>query len=234
MRADWILILPFLGGCSVRGPVASVDVVLPALPAPWTDRFARREAVVIAYDDGCPVMAYEGPWTQQVPLQIAGGSPIPVLVVPICDTFPLRPAGALIVGYPEGASVRATWHDGVVATIASVLGTRGVDLRGFNWLRLATEIRKRGPPDPWDLDLDRIAVRIVEGSFRVTDLRVREKVTVEIDLDPGLWFTDSALGPMVDSPAFELAPGYHRLFHASSPRQLSLMVGEEETVVLER
>jgi hypothetical protein len=234
MRIAWTLTPVLLWGCSLYGPSLSIEIALPALPPHWTARFHQIEAVVRACEGNRSVGLYRGPWKPMVAARVAADGPVAVLATPYCDGLPLRPAGGFISAYPEARRVGLEWEDGVAAMAAERLAEQGVDLAGFNFPRLAADIRKRGPPDPWELDIERIVTRVAEGSFRVTDIRSKQKTMVAVELEPGGWFTESALGVVIETGPFELTWGHHRLFHISSPRALSLAVAVSETVVLER
>jgi hypothetical protein len=158
----------------------------------------------VTYSDGSG-------WTQKAAyrdggasLRVSKGSGAAILLVPEYRGIELPPAGSAypwLIRGPEGA---ATWTDGVTATILRRLALGGVGFEALNVTRLALELRNRGGPDPWGVDIDRIVEKLALDAFRSTYIKEGEQVDVAVTLPEGTWLP---LSPFAEVPQLSVGPG---------------------------
>lgn len=235
------LLVLILCSCQRFGPQAELQVVIPEPPDSWARAFAD-----LSYNVTFPDCT--GAWqtvavadVSQPPLiscSKAGNTPI--LAYPVAghsEGF-LRPAGAL---YPadcvdQGDQVRLvlSWKTGCLALIFMHLAERGFDTSLVNAPRLASYVGRHA--DPWGLDLDAIAEKLIHGDFSAYDIDLLPSRDVTLKPGAGEWFLESPFSPshrlgdgeLLTLPGLTL--GMHALFRAEGG-MIRLSVGEGETVI---
>jgi hypothetical protein len=93
--------------------------------------------------------------------------------------------------------------------------------------------------DPWLLDSRRIVQSILDGSFRVTDIRARAVHEYTLSLGAGFWFAESPFSSLCEADGrgdvvIPLADGFHQIFRLSSSRRYEAMVQGGDVVLLQR
>ena len=149
----------------------------------YTDGKSHRQEA--AYSDG------------GVSLRVAKGAGAAIRILPVYRGLYLPPAGSAypwLVQADEGA---ATWTDGVTATILRRLALGDAGFEALNVSRLAYELRNRGGPDPWGVDIDRIVEKLAADEFRSTYINEGDRVDVTVVLPEGEWLS---LNPFADEP----------------------------------
>ncbi|HUX37520.1 MAG TPA: hypothetical protein VMV44_06410, partial [Rectinemataceae bacterium] len=151
---------------------------------------------------------------------------------------PFRPAGAiwpddLAVSSSVDANPRldASWFGGWTASVLSALEAFGGQ-SGVDYARLTAEARSR-LPDPWLVEPKKIAMSMVERSFRSDRLVSPPGIAVGLP-SGGPWYAESPFAglPEAIGDSYEalLATGYH-CFH-SSELELFVAVPEEGDAIL--
>jgi len=235
--------------CSVFGPLAHVDVLIPTPPAHWIRAFpdlqfrvvfpdsAGREQVVRVTDPGKPV-AIDCPKTGNTP----------VLAYPVSaedqqgeagQKGMLRPAGGMYPGSLDESSPRPTlvldWRDGAAATVLFRLLSMGRDTSLINAERLGRYFRDA--EDPWNLDLNLIEEKLAAGKFTAYDIDELPCRDVDVNAGTGEWFLESpfsAVRSLTGKGTLSLAGvslGMHGLFSVDG-RLMMINVGRIETAVL--
>jgi hypothetical protein len=179
------------------------------------------------------------PWTAGgAAVAVAKGAAVPVTAQPLMPDRPLPPCGAL---FPDDADaqgrLRLRWERGFAAHLLLGLVEKGVDIDGFNARRFCREIEERFE-DPWELDAALILGRILEGCFRVTDLKGLPEREVLVPVGGGSWFTESPFSAVREadqdgSVAVSLSRGCHWLFRLGDGWSWRIAVGEPDIVMLE-
>jgi hypothetical protein len=232
--------------CSGFGPAATVVVTLPALPDHWRSAFPDMAFLIVFTDSSGD--------ERQVAADV-GGSHLTIdclkqrngaiVAYPIAardvgrgqgERGFLRPAGGLYpLSLDTGAdepTLALTWEQGPLAVIMSRLSTAGKDVSLINAERLDAYLRKH--PDPWALDLDEMAQRIVEGDFSVYDIDLLPCRDIRVKPGQGAWFLESPFSEVVQSTEDEgvdlsaVSLGHHALFSLDAG-VWRIQVGAQET-----
>ena len=230
-----------LVSCAWFGAEAHVGVTVPEPPEHWASAFADLGFIVVFTDCEARLQSV----TLANPIRCAeiacskaGNSAVLAYPVTARDTGLLRPAGGL---YPldvvEGAGhsrLALSWERGPVALLMRRLSDRGFDTSLVNAGRLVSYISAH--PDPWALDLDGIAEKLIAGCFSVYDIDLLPARDVSLAPGAGEWFLESPCAPAVKTADAEnlllprLSFGMHALFSVQGGRIL-ISVLEKETVV---
>ena len=238
-----------LFSCDAFGPLAHVDVVMPAPPQHWSQAFpdlefrlvfpdsAGREQVVRVTDPGKPVA-----------IECSKNGNTPILAFPSCARDPegqtgragtLRPAGGMYPGSLDESSPRPTlvldWRDGAAAAVLFRLISLGRDTSLVNAVRLARYFRDAA--DPWNLDLNLIEEKLAAGKFTAYDIDELPCRDVDVKAGTGEWFMESPFSTVtsltrdgtLSLPGISL--GMHGLFSVDG-RLMMIDVGRIETAVL--
>ena len=114
------------------------------------------------------------------------------------------------------------------------ISDRGFDASLVNARRLVSYISAH--PDPWALDLDGIAEKLIAGCFSVYDIDLLPARDVSLAPGAGEWFLESPCASAVKTSGAKtillprLSFGMHALFSVQGGRVL-ISVLEKETVV---
>ena len=230
--------LPGLAGCRLLGLDLELTVALPAPPAQWIATFPPLEAR-IRFPGRSGAEELQCPWNSpEAVVDAARGSVIPVAARPAAPHGALPPCGALFPDdLDESGALRLRWERGFAADLLLRLLEGGVDISCFNARRFCREIEERFA-DPWQLDEAHIVQRILEGSFRVTDLEELPGREVVVPAGPGSWFTESPFSELWEADpggnvAIRLTWGCHRLFRLGGGWSWHVAVSEDDIVMLE-
>ena len=112
------------------------------------------------------------PGCRSVPFSVPRNYVSAVLAYPVVSGFRQRPVGAL---YPYSCKMDVTggFVAEVLARVYRMADGGGVQdyIARFNWQRLYDECALY--EDPWVLDMDRIVKSIAKGSFRKSDIQIK-------------------------------------------------------------
>jgi hypothetical protein len=216
-----LLLASLLGwgtGCDLA-PDQEVTVFLPAPPAAWQIAFPRLGFNVVTRDGANGVREMTVDNWRDMPAVSCGRTPnTPVLAFPV-QPAELRPAGGF---YPaslrarEGTAVlELTWEDGPAALVMFRVAGQGLDPSLFNVQKLSRYLRQNR--DPWDLDLDAVAQKILRGELTAWDIDTLPCRDAEVEPGPGTWFLESPFSSTFESlngsvRLQEISIGSHRLF----------------------
>ena len=230
----------FLHSCAWFGSQAEVLVSLPQPPEHWVRAFPDLAFHVVYQDtEGWHSVTIQDV-SQSVLIHCGKLGNTPILAFPVSTvrTGSLRPAGGL---YPmdcvdrfEPPHLVLSWHGGCRALIFKMLAERGFDTSLINSARLASYLNEQ--EDPWALDLESIAERLMRGDFSAFDFDLLPTRSVTLQPGPGEWFLETPCASpwkIVDESPITLpclSIGMHTLFSVDG-RKLDIWVGEKETVV---
>ena len=226
------MILPLvLVACAL--PLTTVDVVLGLPPPPehWVEAWGAP-ARSVAWQAG-PLLCGQvvvPAGESSVVAALPRGAVTAVLAWPVWESGgpavaageQLFPSGALWPVQAEESRLSLCHEDGaVVFSVGKALG-RGADLRDFNAERLLAEVRAREFPDPWQLDVERLAQALLERSMRVSYIREVGRTPLELAIPEGVWIARSPMAPMLFGGAQELptADGVTPYYDASGRRMI--------------
>ena len=229
-------------GCSWFSPSLELRARVPEVPEHWRRAFPELRFQLACLEAGLPqpaALADLCPGGSAI-LRLPKRSNWPVLAYPRARGVRLPPAGGL---FPldlnaAGDTLELSWEHGPAAEVFQLLAREGFDLGPLNARRLLEEMRSRSGGDPYCLDLELLAGRLVSGQFRATDLRLRPARDVTLELAPGTWFLESPFRPAraLEAGQALLLPavplGAHRLFAVEQPGGCDLFVGEREVFLL--
>jgi len=235
-------ILTFWSGCVLFSPSIRLKLSLPPIPVHWQMAFDNlKYQLILSGPDGEKQESIIPAGSSLIEVCISKRQNSSFLAYPIIGESGIRlpPAGAI---YPlnmgEGNTLTLSWEQGVASLIIFRLSTGGIDLSTFNTQRLSDEIRERGRPDPWNLDIDYIIEKIAMGSFRVTYIKAAPARNIELPVNPGSWFMESPSAGIFEieegeTLLLEAVPlGYHYLFSLSTGEYYRLFLADEETYIL--
>ncbi len=237
-----------LFSCGAFGPLARVDVLIPAPPTHWTKAFPDLEFRLVFPDSAGreQVIRVADPW-KPVVIDCSKAGNAPILAYPCSakdregetgQAGMLRPAGGLYPGSLDESSGRPTlvldWRDGPAATVLSRLLSLGRDTSLVNAERLIRYFRDA--EDPWNLDLKLIEDKLASGKFTAYDIDELPCRDVFVKAGPGEWFTESPFSTVasiagegtLSLPGVSL--GMHGLFSMDG-RLVMIDVGRIETAV---
>jgi hypothetical protein len=219
----WLLLA--VAGCSLPGPVLTLEVDLPPLPPAWAAAFGepgfhlqwRASSGSLAEARGAPWVP--GPCSQSV--TVAAGAYVPVLawVGDGLTDYALRPAGAVSpLDVAGGDRLVLSFEQGAAAYLVNRLlgGQPALPPEAVDVRRIADAIQDAGRGDPWQVDLDAILVSLADGK-----LECRTQATAGVvlptsalaawpDAAAALW-ASPFLPRLQPEQAVEAAIGFHRL-----------------------
>jgi hypothetical protein len=224
-------------GCNLA-PDQEVTVLLPAPPAAWQIAFPRLGFSVVTTDPGkgARVVSVES-WRDTPSLPCGRAPNTPVLAFPL-PAAQLRPAGGF---YPaslrtrgNGAVLELSWEDGPAALVMFRVIAQGLDPSLFNVPKLSRYLKKH--PDPWNVDLDAVAQKILRGDLTAWDIDLLPCRDADVESGPGTWFLESPFSSSFDAingrvTLPEISMGNHRLFSLGGT-SWSMQVGASEVVML--
>lgn len=86
--------------------------------------------------------------------------------------------------------LRLRARDGAAVGLLRRLRRAGLKLEGFNVKRFLEGYREVAGPRGWAVDRTAIVEALQAGSFRITAIRLRDTLPVELVLPPGRWLSD--------------------------------------------
>ncbi|TVR03253.1 MAG: hypothetical protein EA403_07275 [Spirochaetaceae bacterium] len=217
------------GSCALAQPQIPVRVVVPQTSGDWP-----AEAII-----GFRLEWYaDGVQSRSVPrevdavwLEMPKRRGVPVLIHPVtANGDRLLPAGALVPEHlSAGGVLRPTWEGGAAATIVMRIARRTGAPERYHGARLFGELTARTDGDPWRADLDAITGLLLGGTFRVTAIRARPRVPLQLAAPPGAWLRNTPTATTLPRDAegallVELEEGVHRLHHPQSGAVLTVSV----------
>jgi hypothetical protein len=243
----WFLLLPasllsWGTGCDLA-PDHEVTVLLPVPPAAWQIAFPRLGFSVMTRDGANDVREMTVDNWRNLPAVSCGRTPnTPVIAFPV-QSEQLRPAQLRPAGGFYPASLRArggaavlelTWEDGPAALVMFRVAGQGLDPSLFNVQKLSRYIRQNR--DPWDLDLDAVAQKILRGELTAWDIDMLPSRDAEVQPGPGTWFLESPFASTFESVNGrvrlpEISMGSHRLFSLKGT-SWNVQVGPAEVVMI--
>jgi hypothetical protein len=193
-RRTLSVVLPvLLLGCRLFTCDVPLCLELPQIPEHWMICFGDLAWLVVVpgtdieqlVDAGQNILVLELPKSQNqpvlcYPVVLGGGCRLP----PAAAVYPLDLREDL-------CTLPLRWEQGPVGELLRRLVAQGVAAESLNVPRLCQEIGMRFGTDPWTLDLERAAVGLASGAFRVTDLRALDCRQVRIMVEAGRWFLES-------------------------------------------
>jgi len=228
-----------LASCAPFGGNTELEALLPPIPAHWAAAFPDLRFRLVSPGSG------EG--ELEIPSTVAAAriscsksSNTAILAYPESDRAGgfLRPAGAL---YPldvlreDGKDTLCfSWEAGAAAWVLSRLRRLGLETSLVNAPRLRAELARH--PDPWALDLEKIAEKLAEGTFTFYDIDPLPSRDVQLQPGEGSWFRENPHSSITACAAADvlvlpnLSVGMHALFSRRGER-IRIFVGERETVV---
>jgi hypothetical protein len=235
--------------CSIFGPQAQIEVLLPSPPPHW----------ILAFPDLAFTLVFpDGAGCEQAVTVLNTGKPVAIGCSKEANTailaYPysvaagqtvngyegmLRPAGGL---YPASLDcTRATptllldWKDGAVVTVLNRLHARGFSTSLLNAGRLSRCFQETA--DPLSLDLPGIEEKLAQGGFSAYDMDPLPCRDIQVKVGAGDWFLESPLSSVASSAedgALALngiSLGMHGLF-STAGHEMKINVRASETVVL--
>jgi len=234
------LLCPLLLSCTWFGSQADLRISIPQPPEHWVRAFPDLTFVVVFPDTGGwrRVIATDISQPTVITCVKAGNTPILAYPVSAGSIGFLRPAGGLFpmdcVDFGEPPHLALSWQDGCLALIFKMLAERGFDTSLVNAARLASFVDRHA--DPWALDLDAIAERLILGDFSAFDIDLLPTREVTVRPGAGEWFLESPCASprsVMDEAEItfpRLSIGMHMLFSVEG-RRVGIWVGETETVI---
>jgi hypothetical protein len=225
-----------------------VQVLLPAPPAPWQAAFPRLGFRIVTQGVSTGVQEAEvDDWRDPVEVSCHRSVNSPVLAYPRDSAAPdsavstpgrLRPAGGFyplsLRAFQSREVLELTWEDGPGALVMSKVAAQGLDPSLFNVTKLSHYLLQNR--DPWDVDLDAVAQKILKGELTAWDIDTLPCRDAEVEPGPGTWFLESpfsssfeAIKGRVRLP--EVSIGSHRLFSLRG-KSWSVQVGLAEVVMI--
>lgn len=233
-----------LGCCSLYCPTLEVSVILPEVPAHWRGTFPEIELHLEWPGAGGSTgsMVWDDP-LRQVELRLPKRTYLPVVARPRLPRpgLDLPCAGAVFpldLGPEQGLHV--SWAQGPLAQLLLDLAGHGVDVEGINVPRLEEEMRRQAGEDPWNLDLQTIAVSLASGQMSSAAIRLLPLADVRLPAGPGDWFLQSPLRRPCRSDGegvvslLGVAQGFHRLFELGGEGRVDLCVSDGEVLWVHR
>jgi hypothetical protein len=219
-----LVLCVFMQGCSL-GEKAFLSVRFPPSSGALPDACKDKESWSLVYWDGtgdrktCDVSYSEG---GSISLEVMKENPVLCLLIPpeVSEHFAFRPAGGLYVP-GEPLVLKTDWLAGAGADFLLRSAEGGLNLSALNLRRLASEMVKRGEPDPWSLDWDLIGKHLAEKSMRSWYIRKKHPYDLDALFPPGKWISQSFwLDPVVSNGAgaipLELCEGIHSFYDETS------------------
>ncbi len=218
-----------------------MQVIIPPPPPQWASAFPDLGFELVFPDadrEWQRIKVTDLDQSTVISCRKAGNTPI--LAYPVAGNAGgfLRPAGGL---YPEDcidqgdpARLLLSWQNGCLAHIFRHLAQRGYDTSLVNAERLASYIAKHS--DPWSLDLQAIAEKLIRGDFSAYDIDLLPARDVTLKPGEGQWFLESPFSPVCrigDSELLTLpglSLGLHALFREEGG-MIRISVGENETFI---
>jgi hypothetical protein len=229
-----------LAGCAPFSSILGLPVALPDIPDPWAETFAPLQCR-LAYPGvtgGTAEMSVR--WDQgQHMLEAPKASWMPVIGEPRAAGLTLPPCGGLFpYDLDREGVLRLQWVRGPPARLLLRLWEAVGARPWFNGERFCREAELR-LDDPWLLDTERVSRSILDGTFRVTDIRSLPVHEYRLSLGAGCWFAESPFSAVYEADArgdvvMPLGDGFHRIYRLSSPRRWEVMVWGGDFLLLER
>lgn len=218
-----------------------MEVTVPEPPEHWASAFPDLSFVVVFVDSNGhlqTVTLTDPGRCAEISCSKAGNTAVLAYPASARDTGFLRPAGGLyplnVVEESGHPRLSLSWQGGPVALLLKKIRDRGFDTSLVNARRLVSYIGAQ--PDPWALDLDTIAEKLVSGHFSVYDIDLHPSRDVSLAPGAGEWFLESPFAPAVKATDVEtlllprLSFGIHALFSVQGGKIL-ISVGQTETVL---
>jgi hypothetical protein len=207
-------VLGAMAGCALFNPDVDLEVIIPPPPARWLASLPDLRFTLV-YPDGCGCLKEVSVDQWQDPVAITCGKTAnaPVLAYPwspgagggaragprgstaSAEPGDLRPAGGL---WPSGSEAEdapggaprlvLSWEDGPLAEVFRRLWEGGIDTGLVNSARLSQYMRRF--PDPWKLDLVKVAQKLAEGGFTAYDIDCLPTKDVVLYASEGEWFME--------------------------------------------
>ncbi|HVO38352.1 MAG TPA: hypothetical protein VMV03_04910 [Spirochaetia bacterium] len=231
-----------LGSCAPFGGDAELEALLPRVPAHWAAAFPDLHFRLVLRGAAGDEQALEIP-SPPARITCSKATNTAILAYPVSARAAgfLRPAGAV---YPldlrreDGRdTLRFSWEAGAAAWVLSRLRTLGFETSLVNAPRLRAELARH--PDPWALDLEKIAEKLADGTFIFYDIDLLPSRDVQLRPGVGSWFLEdpeSSVTPCRDEDTLllpALSVGDHALFSIEG-RRIRISVGAKETVIAPR
>jgi hypothetical protein len=242
------VVMSSAAGCELTKE-AEVKVLFPAPPVLWQIAFPRLCFRVLTRDARNALQDRNVvDWRVPMAVTCARSVNSPILAYPL-ESGPadsaepasadLRPAGGFyplsLRTFQSGEVLELTWEDGAAAYVMSRVAAQGLsDVSLFNVARLRRFLQEHA--DPWALDLDAVAQKILQGELTAWDIDMLPCRDAVVEPGPGTWFLESPF-----SSSFEavhgrvtltgVSLGCHRLFSIAGT-SWRLELGQQETVLL--
>ncbi|GEM_PF-6302262 len=178
----------------------------------------------------------------------------PVLATPVMEgvNITLKPAGAVFPASSDASSVHRyseqgrsgvklflSWDLGPLAEMLLRLAKQSFPVESINVERLSREIEDLSLTEPWFLDTDYLASKLLSGKFRVTYIRERALFSEEFIPGRGDWFFNLPSSPVFsvedgDSFTWELSEGFYYLSNLSLSSFYSVFIDSEGNLSLEK
>jgi len=214
------LVAALSASCSLFAlDVSHVDIGIAAIPPYWKGLEGIELVLVWRDVAGSQRRLPVSPGESRA-IELQRGQRSAVIVEASYKGRPLRPAGAiwpddlsLTAGISGSQRLETRWFEGWTACVLRALDDLGEE-GGVDFVRLDAEARAR-LADPWLVDPRRVALAILERSFRVDSLSVG--ASRRMILPPvGPWYGES---PFAEAPILldgewevDVAPGFHRWY----------------------
>jgi hypothetical protein len=231
-----------LAGCFLDiSAEEDVLVLFPSLPPEAREKFGEPAfKLTLTARSGKQEEVFIPAGNSSATLSLPQDRTVPITLKPVFQGQEelFLPAGGL---YPQGlhedGKLPLTWEGGFAAAFLQKLTASSYPVGAFNAGRFFRETLLRGGIDPWALDEELIITTLAGLSFRADRIKLRPSHPVSLSPIPaGKWLPQNPTARPVEAAEETasfgyLSEGYHRYYHAATPRKLDIHVKSRANIL---